>query len=192
MVNILQRPPSFGEIIGRGLGGGVSQGIGSGLQFAQQMALTGQKQQHRLEAQAQKQQSKLEAEMEKKLQEREDWENTFDTLEKNLDYTGAATPGKAFFKHFPASKAAQKNEEFDVAAFQLERYARAEHTKGTLSKAVYESLLSKLPDSKLSNSRNRGRINEWKKVILKNQEKQESGKKNKKKRSQSLDSFYEQ
>lgn len=39
MVQILERPPSFGEILGKGLGGGIGQGISRSADFASQMQM---------------------------------------------------------------------------------------------------------------------------------------------------------
>ncbi len=102
------------------------------------------------------------------LTEQEDWKEIFSDLDSKLEYVG----NRAFVKggFLPYSKAAEEREAFDVAAFQIEKFARAAHTKGALSTKVYESLLSKLPDSSLSEAKNRGRIKEWKKQLLENED----------------------
>jgi len=50
MVQFIERPASFGELLGKGLGGGISHGLGQAQQFAEQMALTRQKQKSAKEA----------------------------------------------------------------------------------------------------------------------------------------------
>jgi len=102
----------------------------------------------------------------KEEQERAEWQGVFKDLREGLPYVGMPI-GKAFAKNIPFSKAAKEREKFDVTAFQLERFARAAHTKGALSTKVYQSLLSKLPDSKLSEAKNLGRIEAWEKALIK-------------------------
>lgn len=142
--------------------------VNSGIdpQIAANLAGNIYKQKSAQQAEQQKLTREREETTKKETEEQRDWENTFQTLEDKLPYVGAPI-GKAFLKNIPWSKAAEEREAYDVAAFQLERYARNAHTKGTLSKGVYESLLSKLPSSKLSQAQNRGRIKEWKKVLVK-------------------------
>lgn len=105
----------------------------------------------------------------KNAEDQQGWERIFKDLEARLPYVGQSFPfTKTMFSKFPWSKASQEREFFDVTAFQLERYARAAHTKGAMSTKVYESLLSKLPDSKLSEAKNIGRIKAWQAELIKN------------------------
>ena len=119
---------------------------------------------------------KSEESKEKKLkegEEQEGWERVFSSLEENLPYTGATLPfTKAFMGKIPWSEAAERRENFDVTAFQLERHARQAHTKGAMGEKVYKSLLSKLPDASLSEAQNRGRIKAWKDELLKAKKKE--------------------
>ena len=114
-------------------------------------------------------QSKENKDQQAKQKESEEFKELFSQIEDLIPYAGAPI-GKALWSKFPWSKAAEKREEMDVLSFQLERYARAAHTKGALSTRVYESLLSKLPDSKLSEAKNRGRLKAWKSSLLGNEE----------------------
>ena len=97
-----------------------------------------------------------------------EWQDIFKNLEENNESGALQIP---FFKSMLGwidwDKLQENREAFDVMAFQLERYARAAHTKGALSTKVYQSLLSKLPGSKYSQSQNRGRVKAWKEVLLK-------------------------
>lgn len=120
----------------------------------------------------QEQQAKELKEVESKKRESQEYLDTISEIEELLPYAGAPI-GKAFWAHFPWSKAAEKREEMDVLAFQLERYARAAHTKGALSTKVYNSLLSKLPDSTLSEAKNRGRLKGWKEAFSRGEVKKE-------------------
>lgn len=116
-----------------------------------------------------KQQLKQQEEASKSSEEQKEWGQVFNTLDEGLPYVGSAIPfTKSMLAHFPWSKAAEQRELYDVTAFQLERYARGAHTKGTMSTQIYNSLLSKLPDSKLSEAANRGRIKGWKNALLDN------------------------
>lgn len=138
MVQFIQRSPSFGEQLGQGLG----QGLSKGVDFAQQMKLQEMKQ-------------KKEQESANFLE----WENTFSQLRDLIPSTGK-------FPAFPWSDKAANREKFDVLAFQLERYARAAHTKGALSTKIYQSLLSKLPNANATEEQNRGRIEAWEDALL--------------------------
>lgn len=115
----------------------------------------------------QKQQQETSEKLATEQEQQEEWQDLFKSLREKIPYVGAPV-GKAFLAHIPTSEAAKQREKYDVLAFQLERYARAQHTKGALSTKVYQSLLSKLPDSKLSEKQNLGRIEAWEESLLKN------------------------
>ncbi len=116
----------------------------------------------------QKAQQEQSEKLKQQEQEQAEWKAVFDRLDKNLEYTGlkAFTPAASL----PFTKTAQHREEFDVDAFQLERFARIAHTKGAMSTKIYESLLNKIPQAGLTKAQNRGRIKAWKDNILKNPE----------------------
>ena len=145
MVNVLEGN-SFGSKLGAALGGGLGQGFSQGMSQAQKFA-------HEIQLQETKQ---------KKDQQAADtleWENTLGQL-KDLNSVTGLIPA------FPWSSKAQQREKYDVLAFQLERYARAAHTKGALSARVYNSLLSKLPSSSATPEQNAGRIEAWEDALL--------------------------
>lgn len=106
-------------------------------------------------------------EAEERLGEAKSWKGVISGLKNKLKSVGPTAPflkGKFAFRR---SKTAKEREAFDVLAFQLERYARAAHTKGPLAFQTYQSLLSKLPSSKLTEAENEGRIEEWERALAK-------------------------
>lgn len=95
------------------------------------------------------------------------YEKTLKELEDMLPYTGATfIPGTKSFAGKRANRGAvQKRSEFDVLAFSLEGFLREMATKGTLPQGTFQTLLSKLPSSTLSERENKGRISAIRKIV---------------------------
>lgn len=225
MVQFIQRSPSFGEQLGKGVGGALSNfsTIATKLLLEKQKEsaesesfkkqfgfnLTGKGRESFTKAYGKAfaeqpfkealEQRNIQQEKQKEVDtltsDIEDWSQTFGDLNDLLKYTGMPTPfSPAFFKNVPWSEAAEKNEAFDVAAFQLEKWAVDKHNKGTLTDTKFKALMNKLPNSKLPNARNRGRIKEWQKEIIGKKEKKLRGLTGEKKEltPEIVDSFLDQ
>lgn len=120
----------------------------------------------------QKQQEAETAQLEKELEA----EDLFKRLRENIKYTGSTNipftasfgadkPSAAWMRPGGA-KAVQQREYFNTTARELEKYAREEYTKGTLSAQVFERLMETIPNADLSENQNIGRIKAFEDIIL--------------------------
>lgn len=147
---------------------GVQQLIASGLDPKDAAHLAGQLGQQ--QAKMQQQQATVQQKQQEKEQKDQGMLSVLDELETILPYTGEhKIPG---FKSFlgagpiPLNRGAvEKRNQFDTMAITLEGFLRDLTTKGTLPQKTFEALLSRLPDSSLSERQNKGRINAIRRVI---------------------------
>lgn len=126
---------------------------------------------------AQQQQQEVQTQ---ELQEELEAEDLFKRLEEHIPYTGSTKI--PFTKSFEAdspnmaalfgnSKGVQGREYFNTTALELEKYARQQYTKGTLSAQVFNRLMESLPNAELSETQNKGRLKAFKDIIINSKKK---------------------
>lgn len=89
---------------------------------------------------------------------------TIDELRDLLKHTGPLATLKAGMPG-QLGKWQEKQAQFDVLAFSLEGFLREMAAKGQLPKAIFNTLLKKLPDARLPQATNIGRLNAIESVI---------------------------
>lgn len=147
---------------------GVQQLIASGLDPKDVAALAGQLGQQ--QAKMQQQKMKVQQELQEKERKDQGMISTLDEMEGLLEYTGEhKIPGfKSFLGAGPMPlnrTAVEKRDQFDTMAITLEGFLRDLTTKGALPQKTFQTLLSRLPNSELSDRQNKGRINAIRSVI---------------------------
>lgn len=169
------------------IGGGFGQGLSEGLQMLVQQKLKGIQQQKQNEALAalglpanlppelqkeyikekiksQESEQKLEREKLEKSEiaskEKEDLTDIVNNLSKLAPKVG---PGKILNRL--TSEGREARGEFDTLALGLENIAKEMVGKGTMSQARFKYLTERLPSSSNTESKNRGILKAWKKIL---------------------------